>query len=661
MKFIWLSVAPWAVTGYGLVTRELVPRILKEGHEVIIATKHAHTGCVKWNGCDVIYGTDINLLNRMVENGEVDYIISLLDNHVLNQTPLSWISYCPFDTEKLPHSIERYLEHIQLLIALTRHGQDEFREAGYESFYAPHGVDPEIYKPDEVSRKENRERLEWEDNFIIGTVGVNYPDGRKNFVSLMWAFKIFQERHKEARLYMATNHVDEKIAYPIPMIAEDLDIVDYMALTSDDEYQRGKITDTMVANRYRMMDVMCMPTKGEGFGLPIIEAQACGTPVITTNASTGPELLKGGWLIDVGEYEWEYFNKSWRANVGVESILEALEKAYKAWQGGSIKEVGLRASKIIRRDYNWDLIFDTCWKPILKEIGGLKTKVKSTPNYKKLYQFFNGRITMRSDCGQWCDNKCQDYQFDRLPGETETDRNILSRSFPLRPDGNGELYVDTDCPMHAWLAKSFVIKAKEVWKELWGYPQIRRFFDHPVTGYPLDLIKPTFDESYKWAMQSKYYTIYPDLMPYIEFTDCVLDVGCGDGKLVKELRKQGILDVFGVEVNEAWIGETPGIFPGDVEKRLPFPDGQFTLVISIDVLEHLEDPLKGLSEMFRVSRDRVIVFITPVESPDFWQDPTHKVEWGIERWKRELNEFGEITEVIKPCGFVIKKGGVYAT
>jgi len=657
MKFIWFSVAPWAVTGYGLVTRELVPRIVKEGHEVVIATKHAHTGCVEWNGCDVISGADVNLLNRMVESGEVDYIISLLDNHVLNQTPLNWISYCPFDTEKLPTSIERYLDYTQLIIALTRHGQDEFKKAGYESLYVPHGVDPEIYKLDEVSRGDGRKQLEWQDNFIIGTVGVNYPDGRKNFVSLMWAFKVFHERHPEARLYMATNHVDERRAYPIPMIAEDLGIVEYMALTSDDEYIKGKVTDNMMANRYRVMDVMCFPTKGEGFGLPIIEAQACGTPVLTTNASTGPELMKGGWLIDVGEYEWEYFNKSWRANVGVESILEGFEKAYRAWKDGSIKEIGLRASEIIRRDYNWDFIFDTYFIPVLKEIEGLKTKVKSTPNYKKLYQSFNGRITM-SDCKQWCDLPCE-IDFSLLPGEPETKRPILSRSYPILPNEDGELFVDTNCPLHGWLAKKFVLDAKRLWKELWGYPLIRKYFNHstmPRNYIPLDSIKNDFDDSYKWAMQSKYHTNCPDLTPFIPEESRVLEVGCGNGDRVKALLDRGV-DAIGVEVNGAWL--QPGIVElGDAE-HLNYTDNSFDVVLSIDVLEHLDDPLLALGEMFRVSRDKVIALLTPVEAGDFWQDPTHKVEWDTERWKRELSEFGEIIDILNPCGFVIKKRRLY--
>lgn len=364
--------APWAVSGYGLVTRELVPRIAKEGHEVIIATKHHQTGCVNWKGFDVISGMDVPLINRMVESGEVDHIISLIDNHILSEDFKNWVSYCPFDSEKLPSSIERYLDNIQLLIALTRHGQDEFKKAGYDSSYAPHGVDPDIYKPHAESREYNRKSMGWENNFVIGTVGVNYPDDRKNFVNLMWAFKVLHERHPEARLFMCTNRRNDGKSHPLPLVADNLGIMDCLNFTSDDEYAKGKVTDSIIANRYRVMDIMCLPTRGEGFGLPLIEAQACGTPIVTTNASTGPELLKGGWLIDVGEYEWEYFNKTWRSHVGVETILKSLEEAYSSWKEGSIREIGRKASEIIRKEYNWDYIFETCWKPILKEIANLK-------------------------------------------------------------------------------------------------------------------------------------------------------------------------------------------------------------------------------------------------------------------------------------------------
>jgi alpha-1,3-rhamnosyl/mannosyltransferase len=41
---------------------------------------------------------------------------------------------------------------------------------------------------------------------------------------------------------------------------------------------------------------LVLPSEAEGFGLPAVEAAACGTPVIATNQSPLPELLKGGGI-----------------------------------------------------------------------------------------------------------------------------------------------------------------------------------------------------------------------------------------------------------------------------------------------------------------------------------------------------------------------------
>ena|SRR5579871_1320975 len=54
---------------------------------------------------------------------------------------------------------------------------------------------------------------------------------------------------------------------------------------------------------YCACDVMVLPTKAEGWGLPILEALSCGIPVIATNYSAHTEFLTddNGYLIDVAE------------------------------------------------------------------------------------------------------------------------------------------------------------------------------------------------------------------------------------------------------------------------------------------------------------------------------------------------------------------------
>lgn len=54
----------------------------------------------------------------------------------------------------------------------------------------------------------------------------------------------------------------------------------------------GKIiSDTLLASYYRAADVFVFPSLWEGFGWPPLEAMACGTPVVTSNVASLPEVV----------------------------------------------------------------------------------------------------------------------------------------------------------------------------------------------------------------------------------------------------------------------------------------------------------------------------------------------------------------------------------
>jgi len=52
----------------------------------------------------------------------------------------------------------------------------------------------------------------------------------------------------------------------------------------------GYVEADELKNAYQQADVMVLPSKYEGFGLPVVEAMACGTPVICSNTSSLPEV-----------------------------------------------------------------------------------------------------------------------------------------------------------------------------------------------------------------------------------------------------------------------------------------------------------------------------------------------------------------------------------
>ena len=56
----------------------------------------------------------------------------------------------------------------------------------------------------------------------------------------------------------------------------------------------GRVNDDELADLYRAAAVVCVPSLYEGFGLPILEAMACGAPVVASNRGAMPEVAGDG-------------------------------------------------------------------------------------------------------------------------------------------------------------------------------------------------------------------------------------------------------------------------------------------------------------------------------------------------------------------------------
>lgn len=95
----------------------------------------------------------------------------------------------------------------------------------------------------------------------------------------------------------------------------------------------------------------------------------------------------------------------------------------------------------------------------------------------------------------------------------------------------------------------------------------------------------------------------------------ILDAGCGEGFTLEKLRKEKIGKAYeGVDFLETAIDLGNKAHPNLTLRKasiyeLPYKDNSFDLVLSTEVLEHLDDPKKGLKEIARVSKKYILLSV----------------------------------------------------
>ena len=369
MRILWHSNAPWASTGYGNQTKLFVQRLQAEGHELGISAFYGLQGAILNLGPIPVYpkgmtdyGTDV--LAAHATHFGADIAISLIDAWVMDAQQFSgikWVPWFPVDMEPLPPPVASAVAKAYRRIVFSRFGERMVNDAGMDAYYIPHGVDTKVYFP--TVQAEARAALGWPaDRFIVGMVAANkdYPS-RKNWPAALAAFADFAKLHPDAMLYAHTQAV---MGTHIPDIAQGLGIGDRVLIV--DQYKNLLGIDEQVMRAvYSGMDVLLNPASGEGFGIPILEAQACATPVIVGDWTAMSELCFGGYAIPKHHAEkvWTPLN-SYQWTPTKKGILHGLNWAYKHARNPLVKQKAYDGAQA----YDVDKVVKEYWVPVLADI-----------------------------------------------------------------------------------------------------------------------------------------------------------------------------------------------------------------------------------------------------------------------------------------------------
>ena len=198
----------------------------------------------------------------------------------------------------------------------------------------PHGRNPDVFKQlDNFNKTEFRAAWGWPaDAFVCLLIASNSEEsGRKAFDAQIQAFQQFAAKEPRAWLHI---HSEVARAYDIGRLLEtwgawdkrpqNLDLSDNRMRTDGGSYIRGRqvsvshnkqllnVKEDELVKLYNAADVLLAATCSEGCGVPILEAQMCGCPVITTRATAMWEETMLG--ISVKPEQWIArmdFNSGW--------------------------------------------------------------------------------------------------------------------------------------------------------------------------------------------------------------------------------------------------------------------------------------------------------------------------------------------------------------
>ncbi|MEX1112818.1 MAG: glycosyltransferase family 1 protein [Candidatus Andersenbacteria bacterium] len=145
-----------------------------------------------------------------------------------------------------------------------------------------HGVDHEVFHPPTNSQTSwNVLQAEYPSLKKPYILYVGQIQPRKNLIRLIEVFELLKKDAPELQLVIGGSHgwLRQPIEERVKASPHAKDIL-----------MLGRVPDALLPSLYAHAEVFTLVSLYEGFGIPVIEAMACGAPVVTSNTSSMPEV-----------------------------------------------------------------------------------------------------------------------------------------------------------------------------------------------------------------------------------------------------------------------------------------------------------------------------------------------------------------------------------
>jgi len=259
-----------------------------------------------------------------------------------------------------------YLERVEMLrwadrlLAISQSVKDDlirYLDFDGENIDVIWGAADSMFQKKEISRAERQKvmrKFRIDCPYILCTGG---DDERKNIAGLIRAFGRLPQNLREMYQLVVVCKLQPTSAKRYMELAKSLDISDRIILTN-------YVTDEELVQLYNLSEIVAFPSLYEGFGLPVVEAWACGKPVLTSSTSSLGQIT-GNAAIQVDP-------------ASVEDIARGLEAALTTCNLPELAQLGMQRLK----DFQWSNVARETVR-VFKKLGSRMQKV--LPRHKIAY------------------------------------------------------------------------------------------------------------------------------------------------------------------------------------------------------------------------------------------------------------------------------------
>lgn len=272
-----------SVRGIGSYTKNFLA-VLKENRDILLVQNTAEADVIHYPYFDLFFDT-LKLSNKPT-------VVTIYD-----VIPLIYPKYYPPGIKgRLRFLLQKNkLKDVNAVITISETSKKDivrFLDVPQEKIFPIH------LASSPVSRKlvtgnwqlEIAKRYALPKHFVLYVGDVNY---NKNIEGLLQAFSILiANKSKYTNNSIGLVLVGKAFKDDIPETRKILQLVKELNL-EDLVVMPGFVPDADLAGIYNLADVYCQPSFYEGFGLPVLEAMACGTPVAASRTQALVEIAEG--------------------------------------------------------------------------------------------------------------------------------------------------------------------------------------------------------------------------------------------------------------------------------------------------------------------------------------------------------------------------------